>query len=179
MDFSSENRPVSSGSHVATSGSWFIRALGKGCKTRLVPVATLLLEELSQILALEGRSPDPRASHDRPLLLAGIGTRGKGVERRRLSGQGLYWQLKSLFKKVAIQQAYHGRRQDADALERASTHWLRHTHGSHAVAAGVPIEILQQNLGHRSIATSTIYVKSDLMRRVEESRRLRLPPTCR
>jgi integrase len=55
----------------------------------------------------------------------------------------------------------------AERLAAASTHWLRHTHGSHAVAAGTPLEVLQQNLGHASLNTMTIYVTSEHRRRMK------------
>ncbi len=41
------------------------------------------------------------------------------------------------------------------------THWMRHSHASHAIAGGMPIEIAQQNLGHASLATTTIYVTTE------------------
>ncbi len=46
--------------------------------------------------------------------------------------------------------------EDAKQLRKASTHWLRHTHGSHALngrpgETGVPIQVVQNNLGHASI----------------------------
>jgi site-specific recombinase XerD len=44
---------------------------------------------------------------------------------------------------------------------------LRHTHGSHAVAAGTELNVVQQNLGHGSLNTTTIYTTS------EESRQMK------
>ena len=49
----------------------------------------------------------------------------------------------------------------AARLKRASTHWLRHTHASHTLASGVPIQVVQQNLGHATIATTTLYVSTE------------------
>jgi hypothetical protein len=42
----------------------------------------------------------------------------------------------------------------------------RDTHASHAIANGMPIEIAQQNLGHASLATTTVYVKTEEKRRM-------------
>ncbi len=53
-----------------------------------------------------------------------------------------------------------------------STHWLRHTHGTHTIAAGVPADVVQNNLGHASIATTGIYVHSEKKRRHAEMARL-------
>ena len=55
----------------------------------------------------------------------------------------------------------------ADRFARASTHWTRHSHASHAIAGGMPIEIAQQNLGHASLATTTVYVTTEKRRRMK------------
>ncbi len=46
-------------------------------------------------------------------------------------------------------------------LSRATTHWLRHTFGSHAAAKGVPLVAIKDNLGHASLSTTSIYVNTD------------------
>lgn len=38
-----------------------------------------------------------------------------------------------------------------------SCHWLRHTHATQAIAAGAPLTDVQAQLGHASLATTTIY----------------------
>jgi len=42
-----------------------------------------------------------------------------------------------------------------------------HSHASHAIAGGMPIEIAQQDLGHASLATTTIYVTTEKRRRMK------------
>jgi len=44
---------------------------------------------------------------------------------------------------------------------------MRHSHASHAIAGGMPIEIAQQDLGHASLATTTIYVTTEKRRRMK------------
>jgi site-specific recombinase XerD len=44
---------------------------------------------------------------------------------------------------------------------------MRHSHASHAIADGMPIQIAQQNLGHASLATTTIYVTTESKRRMK------------
>lgn len=39
-----------------------------------------------------------------------------------------------------------------------SPHWLRHSHASHARQAGTPLEVIQQTLGHASLATTSRYL---------------------
>ena len=55
----------------------------------------------------------------------------------------------------------------AERFERGRTHWMRHSHASHAIAGGMPIEIAQQNLGHASLATTTVYVTTEKHRRMK------------
>lgn len=43
-------------------------------------------------------------------------------------------------------------------LGRISPHWLRHAYASHALDAGCPIHVVQQSLGHASLATTSRYV---------------------
>ncbi len=51
-------------------------------------------------------------------------------------------------------------------LEGASTHWLRQPYISHALADGAPLEVVQENAGHASLAT-TRYVTTEVARRME------------
>ena len=50
------------------------------------------------------------------------------------------------------------------AAERAglsvevSAHWLRHAHASHSLGRGAPIHLVQQTLGHASVATTGRYL---------------------
>lgn len=39
-----------------------------------------------------------------------------------------------------------------------SPHWLRHAHASHALDRGAPIHLVQQDLGHSSVATTSRYL---------------------
>ena len=54
-----------------------------------------------------------------------------------------------------------GMNKDAETFARASTHWLRHTFGRHAMAGGVQANIVQAVLGHSSLATTTRYTSAD------------------
>jgi len=37
-------------------------------------------------------------------------------------------------------------------------HWLRHSHATHALERGAPIHLVQNSLGHRSLATTAAYL---------------------
>ena len=42
--------------------------------------------------------------------------------------------------------------------ERASCHWLRHSHATHSLEAGCNLRLLQQSLGHASVTTTEKYL---------------------
>jgi site-specific recombinase XerD len=48
--------------------------------------------------------------------------------------------------------------QRAGVDERASCHWLRHSHASHSLEAGCNLRLLQQSLGHASLMTTEKYL---------------------
>ena len=61
---------------------------------------------------------------------------------------------------------------DAAALRRATVHWLRHSHGSHAVngrpgRTPVGVQIVRNNLGHASISTTSGYLSTERDQRVQ------------
>ncbi len=157
---------------------WELTVLGKGGKERVVPVPLDVIGELSTYLVARGLDPDP----EHPLS-QGAYLLGKAVDvaerapwspadtlavdqKSGIAATTLYAQLKAFFTDCAIVLAMT----DAKAAARlaaASTHWLRHTHGSHAVAAGMPLDVLQENLGHASLTTTTIYTTSEQRRRMK------------
>ncbi len=88
-----------------------------------------------------------------------------------LTREALYRLLKDCFAGMAAMLEEQGKIDDARKLAAASTHWLRHTCGSHAVAAGASIQTVQHNLGHASVNTTTIYMTQAVETRFEEMRR--------
>jgi len=58
----------------------------------------------------------------------------------------------------------------AEKLRRASPHWTRHTHATHAIARGAELTTVRDNLRHASIATSSIYLHSDDVKRARQIR---------
>lgn len=49
----------------------------------------------------------------------------------------------------------------AARIESASTHWLRHTYATHALESKMDLEVVQDLLGHASIATISSYINTD------------------
>lgn len=60
---------------------------------------------------------------------------------------------------------------EAERLKRATPHWLRHSHASHALQGrarrpGVPIQVVQNNLGHASVGTTSGYLTTEREERI-------------
>lgn len=138
--------------------AWSIMVLGKRRKWREVPVPDPAMQALQTYLQRRGLDPDPLAHDPETPLIAKLGTEAP------LGAARIYEILVGAFERCAVHIARH----DARAAERirlASTHWLRHTYGSHSAARGVPQDVLQANLGHESLATTSIYVRAEKGRR--------------
>ena len=51
---------------------------------------------------------------------------------------------------------------EAAGLKQAvSPHWMRHAHASHALDRGAPIHLVQQDLGHANLTTTSRYVHAN------------------
>ena len=54
-----------------------------------------------------------------------------------------------------------GHAEDAKQIVKASTHWIRHSRGSHLALAGMPLPLIQHLLGHASLNTTSIYLRNN------------------
>jgi site-specific recombinase XerD len=140
------------------SPAWSLMVLGKRAKWREVPLPSPAVEALGCCLADRGLPSDPLANDPATPLVA------KLAQNAPLTPGRLYEVLVDGFSRCAREVALHDPRA-AESIREATTHWLRHTHGSHAVARGVPQDVLQANLGHQSLATTSIYVHAEKKRR--------------
>lgn len=156
---------------------WWLEVVGKGSKLRRVPVSPGIMETLAAYLGSRGYPADPSNGRlPRGVALLGqatdIAERAPWLSSRSvdpsvgITADALYKQIKQFFLTCAEGLHPHDER-GAERLMCASTHWLRHTHVSHALAAGAPVEVVQQNAGHASLATTTRYVSTEDARRME------------
>ncbi|MEY2872862.1 MAG: hypothetical protein RLZZ373_233 [Pseudomonadota bacterium] len=161
---------------------WMLQVVGKGHKLREVPVPEAVVDELNDYLASRGCKADVQHADNQDTHLLGKASdwaeRAPGLASRiemspadGIAGTTLYEQLKAFFGTCAMQLRAQGDIKGAQRLERASTHWLRHSHASHMIAQGLPVEIVQQNLGHASLATTTLYVTTEQRRRLQASKK--------
>ena len=161
---------------------WMLRVIGKGQKEREVPVPIDVVGQLAKYLASRGLDPKPQDIGNQGAHLLGKASdaaeRAPGLKGRLRTGERLdpregiaattfYDQTKAFFTDCADVLQGQGDAKGAQQLAKTSTHWMRHSHASHAIAGGMPIEIAQQNLGHASLATTTIYVTTESKRRMK------------
>ena len=160
-----------------------LQVLGKGQKLRQVPVPEEVVHLLDAYLASRGLQPFAAAARDeserRSTYLLGVAAdaheRAPALRRERpldaragVHETTLYAQLKAFFGRCADALMAAGDSAGAQRLSRASTHWLRHTHATHALAKGVPVDVAQHNLGHASLATTSMYVSTERARRLQK-----------
>ena len=120
-----------------------ISVIGKGNKQRLVPVGRYAYQSLVSWLGSEGRMKilgKSRRSRD-SLDAVFINMRGN-----RLSRQGAWFILKERANRVGLG-------------DKLSPHVLRHSCATHMLDNGADIRVVQELLGHVSIATTQIYTK--------------------
>lgn len=113
-----------------------LRLTGKGNKQRVVPIGSFARIALEQYLT-RVRPEFSRRGRATPALF--LGTRGG-----RLSRQSA-WQV--------MQQTA----ERAGLAEHVSPHTLRHSFATHLLQGGADVRVVQELLGHSSVATTQIY----------------------
>ncbi len=116
-----------------------LRVTGKGNKTRLIPVGRAALEALKHYLA----TARPKLISAKSGAAIFLSVRGHPLTPARI------WQLVRYYaKKAGIEESIH-------------PHQLRHSFATHLLAGGADLRIIQEMLGHASIATTQIYTQVD------------------
>jgi site-specific recombinase XerD len=164
--------------------TWVLTVTGKRNKTREVP----LNDDVVTLLATHGKEFMEEDKHcaqpdDLPLIRtlhasvaqwsrsesgALVTTSATKTAGSGLSAAGIYAVLKRFFLRAAKSAGEAG--VDANRINRASTHWLRHSFVRQTLIAGVPIEIVSELAGHASIDTTSIYSTQELARKIRAVR---------
>lgn len=155
---------------------WWLTVQGKGGRVREVSVSPDSLARLRAYLVARGLSAElsarPAAALVGAIPPAGWQHDGRAWNATQgVTGMSFHRQLKAFFARCA-QRLGDSDAAGAERLRRASTHWLRHTHVWHALDAGVPVEVVQQNVGHVSLDTTSRYVKTEQVRRLQAMQQL-------
>lgn len=124
------------GNDIALPG--YVRLFGKGSKERLVPLGNYAHKAIQDYLV-----------RGRPALVAhGKGTAALFVNGRggRLGRQGAWLILKEAAEAAGLSADF-------------SPHSMRHSFATHLLQGGADIRVVQELLGHASIATTQVYTK--------------------
>jgi integrase/recombinase XerD len=112
-----------------------VRVVGKGNKERLVPLGRYAKESVAAYLT-SGRPALASTSSRSALFL--------NVRGGRLTRQGCTKVLKRCVARAGIRK-------------RVSPHTLRHSFATHLLEGGADVRVVQELLGHASVATTQIY----------------------
>jgi site-specific recombinase XerD len=151
--------------HIETDarGEHWLRLIGKGHKAGKVALPPLAWAALTRAL-LERRLPvTPARWHpDTPLIASLEEESAAGISAVRL------WTIMRRFFAQAAEAIAADHPALAEKLRRASPHWMRHTHATHALARGAELTTVRDNLRHASISTTSIYLHSDDVKRARQ-----------
>jgi integrase/recombinase XerD len=120
-----------------------VRVFGKGSKERVVPVGRMARDALAQWLSGEGRPHLEPAKWKKRSDADAVFLNARGG---RLSRVGAFGVVKKYATRVGL-------------ADRVSPHVLRHSCATHMLARGADIRVVQELLGHASIATTQRYTK--------------------
>lgn len=151
---------------------------GKGNKERWVPVSKSVWEAFVTYRAAFGLPAVPAPNESMGLVLS---PRTKGVvigksivmrsSSRRFFGawrevttrHGLYAIVKGRLAAAAERLTQLGRTEEADRLQAASPHWLRHTFSKASLLTGQDLRSVAGALGHADLSTVMIYTQQEAL----------------
>lgn len=140
-------------------GRWVLQVHGKGSRNRLVAVPAQALRALEGYLQARQLHALGQAPAEAPLLASA------NDPMEPISYEALYKTVRAWLTK-ALREASLPEAVRRDAL-RASPHWLRHTFGTRAVERGIPLDVVQQQLGHADPRTTSRYTRAQLERQLD------------
>ncbi|KVX11303.1 integrase [Burkholderia ubonensis] len=143
-------------------GDHWLHVLGKGGKLGKVALPSLARTALDQYLVQRGLPVTRARWNPATPLVVSLDEDGAGIESTRL------WRVLRRFFVLSADAIQEERPATAEKLRRASPHWMRHTHASHALARGAALIMVRDNLRHASISTTSTYLHSDEVQRARQ-----------
>ena len=143
-------------------GDDWLDVVGKGNKKGSVALPLAARGALDRYLASRGLPTTRARWNPQTPLVAAIGEDGGPITTSRL------WAVLHKFFQHASRQLADVSPGTADKAGRATPHWLRHTHATHALASGAELVSVRDNLRHASIATTSVYLHADATARARQ-----------
>jgi site-specific recombinase XerD len=150
-------------------GNWWFRTVGKGNKERIVSVSDSMLAALRRYRRSRGLTELPAPGDRSPLIHKNRGPGGITSTRqiRGIVQQGFDGAVAALQS-----EGFHD---EAEQLQAATVHWLRHTGISEDVKFR-PREHVRDDAGHGSSAITDRYIDVDLRERHASARKKIIKP---
>jgi site-specific recombinase XerD len=139
----------------------WLHVLGKGARTGRVTLPPLACAALDRYLVQRGLPTTPH-KWDLATPLLGDITGEAGIHRGRL------WAVMKRFFATVADVVLADNPAFAEKLRRATPHWMRHTHATHALQGGAELTTVRDNLRHSSLATTSMYLHSDDVKRARQ-----------
>lgn len=132
-------------------GHWWFKTVGKGNKERQIAVSDAMLQSLIRWRSFLNLSSLPSTADTSPLLpkIRGRGPMGDTAPLRRI--------VQNCFNLAEERLREQNLNEEADNLQAATVHWLRHTGISEDVKIR-PREHVRDDAGHSSSATTDRYI---------------------
>jgi site-specific recombinase XerD len=128
---------------------WWWQVTGKGRKTQLIPINDSMLSALIRYRQHYGLPQLPQPDETNYLFMNLNGSKG-------VSANMIYKLVKKIFLDCA--KIFSIDRPDfAIKLNKASTHWLRHTSITHQADAGIELRYIKRSARHESVETTMLY----------------------
>jgi integrase/recombinase XerC len=153
------------GDFLHSNGYWSLRVVGKGQKERFATINRALLEELQIYRQAMSLTPLPTPGEVFPLVGSVQGARQ--LEKLTARSIGLIVHEIACHASLACNDPHMKTR-----LQNMSTHWLRHTNGSHRLLAGALTETTQDEMGHADLRTTRLYIKTGYQTRIDDAEKL-------
>jgi site-specific recombinase XerD len=144
--------------HRDHDGNWWFTTVGKGNKQRQIATSDAMLNSLKRYRKYLGLSALPSPADTTPLLSK---TKGKGPITSTTYIREI---VQMCFDQAIIRLNEDGHSEEAESLNEATVHWLRHTGISDDVKRR-PREHVRDDAGHNSSATTDKYIDVELRAR--------------
>lgn len=148
----------------------WLHVVGKGNRAGRVTLPPLAKSALDRYLVHRGLPTTPKKWNPQIPLVGDIDGEA-GIQRARL------WVVMKRFFATVADLLVEDNPAFVEKLRRATPHWMRHTHATHALQGGAELTAVRDNLRHASIATTSIYLHSDDLKRARQMAAVFAEPT--